>query len=572
MASGKKTQEKKEPLVRLAQRQGMSTRKKWIIRILSIIVALILGAFIFMTLGYSPFSVYGSMINGSLGGKLAIQQTIKIAIPLLGASLAIAPAFKMKFWNIGVEGQITMGGIFATFFALNFAETWPSWLLILVMCVAGAIGGALWGLIPAVFRAKWGTNETLFTLMMNYIAIGIVKYLQGGPWEKRPRGTQLIGLFKSGARMPNVWNITIGVFLIILLVFFMFCYLKYTKHGFEIAVVGESEPTARYAGIDVAKVIVRTMAVSGAIAGIVGFILVSGIKYTLSDSVAGGVGFTGITVAWLAQLNAQYGLDLDLIPGFFVQLKNLVTGNFGDSWKYTVPVLQKFNEVIWVSFIMGAISLVFDLLIAVPLGIVAATKQYSVTDYTVTTVALLGMSLPTFFFATLLKLVFSVKLGWFDLVGLTGRDFNSLSRFGQILDMGKHLVLPIVTLVFISIGSWMRYVRTNMLEVLNADYIRTARAKGLSEKKVIYHHAFRNTLIPLVTFIGGSLPGLFAGALITETLFAIPGIGYISYNAMVAGDIPFSMFYMTFLAILTLLGNLISDILYAVVDPRVRIA
>ena len=141
MASGKKTQEKKEPLVRLAQRQGMSTRKKWIIRILSIIVALILGAFIFMTLGYSPFSVYGSMINGSLGGKLAIQQTIKIAIPLLGASLAIAPAFKMKFWNIGVEGQITMGGIFATFFALNFAETWPSWLLILVMCVAGAIGG-----------------------------------------------------------------------------------------------------------------------------------------------------------------------------------------------------------------------------------------------------------------------------------------------------------------------------------------------------------------------------------------------------------------------------------------------
>ena len=275
---------------------------------------------------------------------------------------------------------------------------------------------------------------------------------------------------------------------------------------------------------------------------------------------------------WLAQLNAQYGLDLDLIPGFFVQLKNLVTGNFGDSWKYTVPVLQKFNEVIWVSFIMGAISLVFELLIAVPLGIVAATKQYSVTDYTVTTIALLGMSLPTFFFATLLKLVFSVKLGWFDLVGLTGRDFNTLSAFGQLLDMAKHLVLPIVTLVFISIGPWMRYVRTNMLEVLNADYIRSARAKGLSEKKVIYHHAFRNTLIPLVTFIGGSLPGLFAGALITETLFAIPGIGYISYNAMVAGDIPFSMFYMTFLAILTLLGNLISDILYAVVDPRVRIA
>ena len=205
---------------------------------------------------------------------------------------------------------------------------------------------------------------------------------------------------------------------------------------------------------------------------------------------------------------------------------SVFTGNFGDSWKYTVPVIQKFIEVIGGSFIMCAISLVFELLIAVPLGIVAATKQYTVTDYTVTTVALLGMSLPTFFFAPLLKLIFSVKLGWFDLVGLTGRDFNSLSQFGQILDMAKHLVLPIVTLVFISIGSWMRYVRTNMLEVLNADYIRTARAKGLSEHKVIYHHAFRNTLIPLVTFIGGSLPGLFAGALITETLFAKPGIGY----------------------------------------------
>ena len=275
---------------------------------------------------------------------------------------------------------------------------------------------------------------------------------------------------------------------------------------------------------------------------------------------------------WIAQLNAQYGLDKNIVLGFFTWLGDAVRGNFGDSWKYTVPVLQKFNDVIWVSFIMGAISLVLELIIAIPLGVVAATKQYSRADYAITAGALVGISLPTFFFATLLKLLFSVKLGWFDLVGLTGRDFNSLSAFGQLLDMGKHLVLPIVTLVFISIGPWMRYVRTNMLEVLNADYIRTARAKGLPEKKVIYHHAFRNTLIPLVTIVGGSLPGLFSGALITETLYMIPGIGYTSYQAMVAGDIPFSMFYMTFLAILTLAGNLISDILYAVVDPRVRVA
>ena len=275
---------------------------------------------------------------------------------------------------------------------------------------------------------------------------------------------------------------------------------------------------------------------------------------------------------WIAQLNAQYGLDKNIVLGFFTWLGDAVRGNFGDSWKYTVPVLQKFNDVIWVSFIMGAISLVLELIIAIPLGVVAATKQYSRADYAITAGALVGISLPTFFFATLLKLLFSVKLGWFDLYGLVGRDYAQLDSMGQFLDKAHHLVLPIVTLVIVSVGSLMRYTRTNMLEVLNSDYIRTARAKGLSERKVIYHHAFRNTLIPLVTIVGGSLPGLFSGALITETLYMIPGIGYTSYQAMVAGDIPFSMFYMTFLAILTLAGNLISDILYAVVDPRVRVA
>ena len=275
---------------------------------------------------------------------------------------------------------------------------------------------------------------------------------------------------------------------------------------------------------------------------------------------------------WIAQLNAQYGLDKNIVLGFFTWLGDAVRGNFGDSWKYTVPVLQKFNDVIWVSFIMGAISLVLELIIAIPLGVVAATKQYSRADYAITAGALVGISLPTFFFATLLKLLFSVKLGWFDLYGLVGRDYAQLSAAGQFLDKAHHLVLPIVTLVIVSVGSLMRYTHTNMLEVLNSDYIRTARAKGLSERKVIYHHAFRNTLIPLVTIVGGSLPGLFSGALITETLYMIPGIGYTSYQAMVAGDIPFSMFYMTFLAILTLAGNLISDILYAVVDPRVRVA
>ena len=275
---------------------------------------------------------------------------------------------------------------------------------------------------------------------------------------------------------------------------------------------------------------------------------------------------------WLTQLNASYGLDKGIVPGFFTWLGDAVRGQFGDSWKYTVPVTQKFSETIWLSFVMGLISFVLELVIAIPLGIIAATKQYSRADYAITTFSLIGISLPTFFFATLLKLFFSVKLGWFDLYGLVGRNYAQLSTWGQFLDKANHLVLPIVTLVIVSVGSLMRYTRTNMLEVLNADYIRTARAKGLSEHKVIYHHAFRNTLIPLVTIIGGSLPGLFSGALITETLFMIPGIGYTSYQAMISGDIPFAMFYMTFIAILTLAGNLLSDILYAVGDPRVRIA
>ena len=275
---------------------------------------------------------------------------------------------------------------------------------------------------------------------------------------------------------------------------------------------------------------------------------------------------------WMKQLTAMYNMDKSIPEGYIYWLGSMFRGEFGDSWKWTVPVVDKFADTVWVSFTMGAISLVLQVLIAIPLGIIAATKQYSKTDYTISVIALAGISLPTFFFASLMKLVFSVHLGWFDLYGLVGRNYEQLDAFGKILDKAHHLVMPITVLTVISIGGLMRHTRTNMLEVLNADYIRTARAKGLSEKKVIYHHAFRNTMIPMVTILCGSLPRLFSGALITETLFGIPGIGYASYHSMIAGDIPFSMFYLTFMAILTLTGNLITDILYAVVDPRVRIS
>lgn len=275
----------------------------------------------------------------------------------------------------------------------------------------------------------------------------------------------------------------------------------------------------------------------------------------------------------LSEMQGRYGLDRGLIGGFFTYLKAFLKGDFGDSWYYTIPVTAEFHKTVWNSFLLGVISFIAELLIAIPLGVLAARKQYSKTDYAVTVISLIGISLPTFFTAALLKLIFSMKLGWFELGGMHNARLvqSETAAFTYFLDGAAHFVLPALTLIIVSIGGLMRYTRTNMLEVLNADYIRTARAKGVSERKVIYKHAFRNTMVPLVTMLGGSLPGLFAGALITETLFAIEGIGFASYNAMVNGDIPFTMFYLTFMAILTLLGNLMSDICYALVDPRVRL-
>ena len=274
---------------------------------------------------------------------------------------------------------------------------------------------------------------------------------------------------------------------------------------------------------------------------------------------------------WLDQLNEVYKLDVGIIPGYFGWLGNAIKGDFGESWHYGIPVTEKFNQVIWYSVIINIITFFVQMFIAIPLGITAARNQYSKTDYAISIFALAGISLPTFFLATILKYVFSIKLGWFDLYGLTGRYFSTMTPWQQFWDMAYHMVLPVVTLTMLSIGGLMRYTRTNMLEVLNSDYIRTARAKGLPENKVINKHAFRNTLIPLVSYMSFLLPSMFSGALITETLYQIPGIGYISYQAMVRGDIPFAMFYTTFMLILTQVSLILADIMYAVVDPRVRV-
>ena len=275
---------------------------------------------------------------------------------------------------------------------------------------------------------------------------------------------------------------------------------------------------------------------------------------------------------WLADLNAQYGMDKGLVMGYFTWIGTAIRGDWGDSWAWTVPVIDEFNSTVWYSFALGLVTFILQIIIAIPLGISAARRQYGFTDYFTSVVSMICISMPTFFLATVLKYIFSVQLGWLDLSGMQSRDYMYLSDFGKFLDVAEHFIMPAITLTVISIGSLMRYTRTNMLEVLNSDYIRTARAKGVPEKQVINRHAFRNTFIPLVTTLGGSLPGLFSGALITETLFSIRGIGYASYHSMVQGDIPFTMFYLCFISILTLLSNLITDLLYAAVDPRVRLS
>ena len=245
------------------------------------------------------------------------------------------------------------------------------------------------------------------------------------------------------------------------------------------------------------------------------------------------------------------------------------------SFKYEKPVSQVIGENMWVSFAIAIIATILQFAIAIPLGITSATHQYSKRDYAVTVFTMIGISLPTYFFAAIIIKIFSVELGWFPSTGLVSASKTFTDDFAgsmaKLVDMAHHLVLPICCTVILSIGGLMRYTRTNTLEVLSADYIRTARAKGLSEKDVIYKHAFRNTMIPLVTLLAGILPSLFGGMMITEEVFAIDGIGRLAYNALSQGDIPFVMGYNMFLAILTVIGTLFSDIMYSVVDPRVKL-
>lgn len=297
----------REPVVHIAKRDEMPFGKAVMVRLAAVFLSLLVCALvIFVLTRLNPIEVYEAIFSGAVGTARRTWVTVRDSLILLCVAIGLTPAFKMRFWNIGAEGQILMGGCVTAAIMIYAGNSMPTGLLFVVMILASLAAGLIWGLIPAVFKAVWNTNETLFTLMLNYVAMQVVTFCIVF-WEN-PSGSNTVGIINSKTKagwLPSLFGMTYGwnLVIVLLLTVGMFIYLKYSKQVYEIAVVGESENTARYVGISVRKVIMRTMAISGAICGLAGFILVSGSSHTISTSTAGGRGFTAIIVAWLSKFN-----------------------------------------------------------------------------------------------------------------------------------------------------------------------------------------------------------------------------------------------------------------------------
>lgn len=292
------------PLFRIVKR-GRGPIKWYlgiVVRAIAIISALVVSGVVIMFLTKeNPIEIYASMINGVFGSPRRIWNLLQGMAILLCVALAVTPAFKMRFWNIGAEGQVLVGGLATVMVMMFLGEHLPLWLLVIVMVAASIIAGMIWAVIPAIFKALWNTNETLFTLMMNYVAIQLVSYflkvfVKDGSGVLTPMPEYGFPIIGGQAYLLNI--IVVAVITII-----VYIYLKYSKHGYEISVVGESENTAKYVGINVKKVIIRTLMVSGAICGIAGLLLVGGTNHTINTDTAGGRGFTAIMVSWLGKFN-----------------------------------------------------------------------------------------------------------------------------------------------------------------------------------------------------------------------------------------------------------------------------
>ena len=303
-------------MIRISKRNSISLGKSVLIRGIAIFLSLIATAIVILAIvGLNPIDVYVSMAKGTFGDPFNLfgkrfQYFLRDMMILTCIAIGLAPAFKMRFWNVGAEGQMLVGAIGAMFFMRNFAGKMPDVLLFVCMIAAALLLGGIWGLIPGFFKAKWNTNETLFTLMMNYIAIRFTAYCVA-KWEN-PFGSNTVGIVNSDTKTGWIGNLLSKgyngdylwtVLIVLVLCTAMWAYLRYSKQGYEIAVVGDSENTARYAGIRVNRVYMRTMAISGAVCGFAGFLAVSAVSHTISISTAGGRGFTAIIVAWLAKMN-----------------------------------------------------------------------------------------------------------------------------------------------------------------------------------------------------------------------------------------------------------------------------
>lgn len=306
--------------IRITKRDNLSRKKEILITLLAIVLSIVFAGIILLIFGLNPFEIFKEIIMGSIGTGLRVKQTIVKAVPLIITSMGIIVAFKMKFWNIGAEGQITMGALGASWVALNLSPNLPQPVMLLLMMVGAAVCGGIWAFIPAIFKAKLGTNETIFTLMMNYVAIKFVTYLQYGPWmDPAANGFPKIAMFPDNAVMPKLGGVNIGWILAILAAAFVYFFMNYTKKGYEITVVGESIETARYAGMNISRIIVVAMLISGGLCGITGMIQASAIEKTLVYGIANGYGFTAIITAWLSKLNAGYAVAACAVFAMLIQ-------------------------------------------------------------------------------------------------------------------------------------------------------------------------------------------------------------------------------------------------------------
>lgn len=289
-------------MFRIVKKPELSPGRAVCAQILAIAVALCAAAVIVLILGYNPLEFYGNLVKGALGSAYRVRATFNKAIPLVILSLGTLVAFKMKFWNIGAEGQMCMGAFAAAYFALNFSHL-PPYILLPLMGLAGLVCGGIWALIPAFLKVRFGTNETLVTLMLNYVALRWITYLQYGPWRE-DGGMPKIATFEDSAVLPSVFGIHIGWIIALVLTVVVYILMSRTKFGYEISVLGESRATARYAGINVNKTVVLAVMLSGALCGLAGMVQTSAVEKTLTEQFTGGLGFTAVITTYLARLSA----------------------------------------------------------------------------------------------------------------------------------------------------------------------------------------------------------------------------------------------------------------------------